>query len=70
MVGEGEAIHMKVKVEYKSDVLGKDIFWEGDPNDYMQIENYSVRRLVRLVARDEKTHKCGMWTASVVKEDK
>jgi hypothetical protein len=60
---------MIIKVIYNNDILGKDIFWEGDSRDIGQIRNIVARDLAVRVATDGKTRTSGMWKVSEVKDE-
>lgn len=55
-----------VRVEYKSDVLGNAVFWEGTEDKINEIRNIPARRLAELVLVDGLQRKGGMWTVSIV----
>ena len=57
---------MKIKVKYESDILGNDIFWEGDSSQINEIRNIPARQTAKLVILDGvgTTRKCGMWLVS------
>lgn len=60
---------MKIRVEYKSDILGANVFWEGSANNIEEIRNIPAKMQARHVARDQKTRTIGMWTVSAIQED-
>ena len=55
---------MKIKVEYKNDILGNGLFWEGDSSEIATIRNYPAKLLAREVVKDGATRKSGMWIVS------
>ncbi len=61
---------MKIRVEYESDILGKDIFWEGDSSQIDEIRNIPARQTAKIVVSDGigTTRKCGMWIVSAIEE--
>ena len=58
---------MVIRVEVKCDILGDDIFWEGDAENIDEIRNIPARRLAYLVAEDGEPRSIGMWHVSEVK---
>ncbi len=60
---------MIIKVIYNNDILGKDIFWEGDSRDINKIRNIVAQNLANKVAIDGKTRSDGMWTVSEASHD-
>lgn len=50
-----------VIVEVKSDVLGDSEFWRGPPSCINEIRNIPARNTARLVIKDGKARRCGMW---------
>lgn len=59
---------MKIKVEYKSEVLGDGVVWEGDSKNINQIINIPARQLAYRVAKDGVSRKVGMWIVTADKE--
>jgi hypothetical protein len=53
-----------ILVEFKSEVLGAGVFWQGPASDIEQIHNIPARETARLVVRDGKPRVCGMWHVS------
>lgn len=58
---------MVIRVEIKNNILGNSVFWEGDSMKVCEIRNIVARQLALNVRMDGKTHKSGMWIASVSK---
>lgn len=61
-------LKMIIKVEFKSDVLGNDVFWKGPGANIMNIKNLVARKLAEGVVVDGVTRSAGMWIVSEVKE--
>ena len=54
------------KVEYKSEVLGEGVFWEGASKDAGAIRNIPVRSIAKYLAKEGGgVKKYGMWTVTV-----
>ena len=57
---------MTLRVEVKNAILGDCVFWEGPAEKLDEIRNYPARDLARIVAKDGKARRDGMWVVSVV----
>lgn len=62
------ALKRRLRVEYRSEILGHKTFWEGESDDIGSIRNFPARETARKVAQDGKSRKCGMWYVSVLDE--
>jgi len=55
---------MIIKVEVKNEILGDDIFWQGDSTKISEIRNIVAKKLAEKVIKDGQTRKDGMWIVS------
>ena len=57
----------KVRISFKSDILGNDIFWEGFPYcEADTIKNIPAKQIAKATAHDGKSRQCGMWFSEVI----
>lgn len=59
----------KVRISYKSEILGNGVSWEGYP--YIEantIKNKPSRSIAIATAKDGKARQCGMWYTEVIKK--
>ena len=60
----------KVRISYKSNVLGNDIFWEGFPyHEANTIGNILARTIAEATSKDGKARQSGMWYSEVTEEE-
>ena len=57
---------MHIKVEYRNEILGNGVLWEGPADAIEAIPNFPARYLATLVARDGEPRRDGMWHVSAV----
>lgn len=56
----------RIRVEYKSEVLGDGVFWEGPATAVAEIHNIPARQTAQMVAKDGKARVYGMWHVSML----
>ena len=56
----------RVRVRYRSSVLGEGVFWEGVVDESTQIHNIVADRLAKHTASDGRSRSEGMWRSEVV----
>jgi len=56
----------KIKIEYKNEILGSGVFWEGDSKNIEDIPNYPARIAALRAIKLNKTYRFGMWIASII----
>lgn len=56
----------RIRVTYRSDVVGSGVFWEGPPIGIPGIRNFVARDLAERVAADGKSRTDGMWMVDAV----
>ena len=55
-----------IRVEVVNEILGDSIFWEGLPENVMDIRNIIAKKLAKQVAKDGQSRSLGMWRVSAI----
>jgi hypothetical protein len=63
---DSSAVLGRIRVEYKSEVLGDGVFWEGPATAVAEIHNIPARETAQMVAEDGKARAYGMWHVSML----